>query len=144
MILQRWHTWIGQPKFDKAWHMQDIADELGEYREESKLLKKWSELSDVVYTCTRARWSGYRLAFPLAWWQYPLGLAYMYPKYTLRFLFYRRAGRKAGASTDIRCVRNPHKLHKLDEIVDYLQIKVDKPKLHQICQHQLKHWLLLP
>jgi hypothetical protein len=110
----------------------------------TKLLKKWSELSDVAYTCTRARWSGHELEFPLAKWQYPLGILYMYPKYSGRFLFYRRAGRKAGANKDIRCVRNPRKLHKLDEILAEQHIQVDRPRLHDVCQHQLKRWPLLP
>lgn len=144
MIVERWHNWLGQPKYDKSWHASDIAGELAEYHEETKLIKKWSELSDVVYTYTRACWSGHDLKFPLAKWQLPLGLAYMYPKYTGRYLFYRRAGRRAGANPDIVCVRNPRKLYKLGEIVDEQKITVDKQKLYQICERQLKHWPLLP
>ena len=143
-MLHKWHTWLGMPGFDRAWHEQDMADELAEYHEESKLFKKWSELSDVVYTCTRSRWSGHALKFPLAAWQFPLGVLYMFPKYTGRFLFFRHAGRLAGATPDIRCVRNPRKLHKLSAILVEQNIKVDEPRLLEICQQQLRRWPLLP
>ncbi len=132
------------PKFDKAWHEADMADELAEYEEETKLLKKWSEASDVVYTYTRAKWSGLDLSFPLMPYQYLLGLLYMLPKYSSRFLFFRGAGRKAGADKDIRCVRNPKKLHKLDDVVDEQNIEVSLDTLKAICKRRRKYWPLLP
>ncbi len=132
------------PKFDKAWHEADIADELQEYKEEARLLKRWSEVSDIAYTYTRANWSGHHLALPIARSHYLLGLLYMFPKYSGRFLFFRRAGRKAGASKDIRCVRNPKKLHKLNSLVEEQQMDVDLRLLKQICRKQMKYWLLLP
>lgn len=144
MLLHTWHSWLGMPRFDRAWHEGDLADELAEYREETKLLKKWSELSDVVYTCTRSRWSGHRLPFPLRRWQFGAGAIYMLPKYTGRFLFYRRAGRRAGADKTVRCVRNPRKLYKLEADLAEQGVTVDWPKLHAICQRQLKRWPLLP
>ena len=113
-------------------------------KEETRMIKKWSELSDVVYTCTRARWSGHPLAFPLKKWQFYLGVIYMLPKYTGRFLFYRRAGKKAGADKTIRCVRNPQKLYKLDGILAEQKIRVNKPRLLAICKKQLRYWPLLP
>ncbi|HEX3569052.1 MAG TPA: hypothetical protein VHT70_05265 [Candidatus Saccharimonadales bacterium] len=144
MLLQKWHSWLAMPAFDQAWHERDMADELAEYHEETKLLKKWSELSDVVYTSTRGQWSGHPIAFPLQKWQFPIGVIYMIPKYTGRFLFYKRAGKRAGADKIIRCVRNPKKLHKLDDIIVEQQITVDREKLREICENQLKHWPLLP
>jgi hypothetical protein len=127
------------PGFDRAWHKADLADELAEYYEERKLLKKWSELSDVVYTCTRSRWSGHALEFPLRPWLLPVGVIYMLPKYTGRFLFYRRAGKRAGADKIIRCVRNPKKLHKLDDIITEQKITVDSDRLKAICRKQLRY-----
>lgn len=143
-MINKWHTWLAMPAFDRAWHEADLADELAEYREERNWFKKWSELSDVVYTCTRSRWSGHPLEFPLPTLLFPLGIAYMLPKYTGRFLFFRRAGKKAGADKIIRCVRNPKKLHKLDEVITEQNITVDRKRLHAICQKQLRYWPLLP
>lgn len=144
MLIQRWHSWLGMQKFDRAWHEADLADELAEYHEEARVLKQWSELSDVVYTCTRSRWSGHELAFPLKTWQYYLGVPYMLVKYTSRFLFYKRAGQKAGAKQIIRCVRNPKKLDKLESIIDRDGIEVDKQQLREVCEKQLRYWPLLP
>lgn len=142
--LNRWHDWLDMPKFDKAWHESDMADELAEYHEEAKLVKKWSEASDVVYTYTRSLWSGHSLTFPLSKAAFCLGLIYMLPKYSGRFLFFRNAGRKAGATPDIRCVRNPKKLHKLDDIITEQQIRVDSERLKAVCRKMLKRWPLLP
>lgn len=143
-MIQKWHSWLGMPVFDKAWHEQDLADELAEYHEETELLKRWSELSDVVYTCTRGRWSGHPIAFPLKRPLFYLGVPYMLGKYTGRFLFYRHAGRKAGADKTVRCVRNPKKLHKLDGVMDEQHVTVDRARLRAICARQLRWWPLLP
>lgn len=73
------------PKYDFTWHSQDVAEEFGEYKEATGLLHRWSELSDVVYTYTRAQWSGYKeIEFPLSRTGFYIGLLYMFPKYTLR------------------------------------------------------------
>jgi len=143
-IISKWHDWLGMPKFDRAWHKADIKDELTEYEVETKLLKKWSEASDVVYTYTRSKWSGYELVFPLGRWLYIFGVIYMIPKYTGRFLFFRSAGHRAGADKTIRCVRNPKKLKKLDAIIKEQNIKVDSYKLRRICQKRRRYWPLLP
>lgn len=143
-MINKWHDWLGMSKFDKTWHEQDMADELAEYHEETNLIKKWSEASDVVYTYSRSKWSGHDLTFPLGKLAYVLGFLYMIFKYTGRYLFFRSAGRKAGADKDIRCVRNPKKLHKLDDILTEQKINVDVQKLKSICQKRLKYWPLLP
>lgn len=133
---------INMPKEDRAWHEQDMADEMAEYFEDQSIIMKWSELSDVVYTCSRGRWSGHDITFPFARWQYALGLVYMYPKYTSRWLFYRRAGKKLGKPGVINQVRNPKKTAKLHTIAD--QYGLDKQKFQAVCESQLKHWLLFP
>lgn len=143
-IVMRWHSWLNMPKFDKKWHEDDIDDEYQEYLEETKLLKKWSELSDIVYTYTRATWSGHKVATPVKQWQIIIGLPYMYIKYTSRYLFYRSAGRKAGANKYIRCVRNPKKPEKLEQILKEQKIQVDVNKLHDICRRQRRYWILIP
>jgi hypothetical protein len=143
-IVLMWHDWLDMPRHDFAWHKEDIEDELSEYNEETSWLKRWSELSDVTYTYTRAKWGGYDLEFPLKLWQLLIGLPYMYGKYTSRYLFFRRAGRKAGASKDIRCVRNPKKPEKLDKVISDQNIKVDREELAKICERQRRYWPLLP
>ena len=97
-MINKWHTLLGMKKFDESWHENDLADELAEYHDEKQLFKKWSELSDVVYTCTRGKWSGHNLVFPFAHWQYYIGIVYMIPKYTGRWLFFRSAGKKTNSS----------------------------------------------
>jgi hypothetical protein len=141
-MIDKWFQWIGQPKHDLAWHKSDIAEELAEYYEEKRLLKKWSELSDVVFTTARSRWSGYQVEFPLARWQYPLGVLYGLPKFSLRFLFFRSAGKKAGALKPVNAIRNPKKTHKLHAIAE--QNGIDKKKFQAICEQQLRYWILLP
>jgi len=141
-MINKWHSWLDMKKFDKSWHEEDLADELAEYHEETKLLKKWSELSDVVYTCTRGRWDGHDIAFPFKKWQFYVGAVYMFPKYSLRWLFFRSAGRKAGANHDLHEVRNPRKTHKLHKIAE--RHDIDKKTFQHICEQQLKRWLLLP
>lgn len=143
MIMRKWHDWLDQPKYDEQWHRNDMADELAEYREETKLLKKWSEASDVVYTYTRSKWSGHgSVEFPLGRVAYVFGVLYMYPKYSLRQLFFQRAGKRAGKSNRLRCVRNPRKTHKLHQIAE--DNKLDKDKFQNICEKQLRYWPLLP
>jgi hypothetical protein len=129
-------------KYDKSWHENDLADELEEYYEETRLVKRWSELSDVVYTCSRARWSGYNLKFPFSKTKFYLGAIYMFPKYSGRWLFFRSAGKKAGAKYPIHEVRNPKKSHKLHQIAE--RNNIDKDKFQVICEKQLHYWLLLP
>ncbi len=141
-MINKWHSWLAMTKHDKLWHQNDMTDELDEYYQETKIIKKWSELSDVVYTYTRAKWSGHNLLFPFSNWQFYLGLIYMLPKYTGRWLFFRRAGQKAGCLKAVHEVRNPHKTYKLQTIARQYQIDVDK--FQQICQKQLKYWPLLP
>ena len=128
-------------KFDKQWHMSDLADEIAEYHEETKLLKKWSELSDVVYTCTRGRWSGHEIPFPFSKWQYFVGVTYMIPKMTGRWLFFRRAGKKAGAKSPVHEVRNPKKTEKIRTMAE--RNNIDPDLFQKICEKQLKYWPLL-
>jgi len=133
---------LGMVKYDKSWHQDDLADELKEYYDETRLFKKWSELSDVVYTCTRARWSGYNLKFPFSQIMFCIGVLYMFPKYTGRWLFFRSAGKKAGSTKPVHEVRNPKKTHKLHQIAE--RNNIDKDKFQVICEKQLRYWILLP
>ena len=141
-MIDYWHSLLAMPKHDKKWHEDDLADELEEYHEENSIFMKWSELSDVVYTCSRGNWSGHKIGFPFSKLMYFIGILYMIPKYSGRWLFFRRAGKKAGSLKTLHEVRNPKKTHKLHHIAEKYDID---PKLFQsICEKQLRHWVLLP
>ncbi len=141
-MIKKWHQLLGMELHEKQWHEQDLVDELAEYHEETKLINKWSELSDVVYTCTRGRWSGHEIVFPFSRWHFVFGVIYMIPKYTSRWLFFRSAGKKAMVSTIIHEVRNPRKTHKLHCIAD--KYRIDRDLFQKICEKQLRYWPLLP
>ena len=118
-LLNRWHDKLGMPKYDEEWHRQDMADELAEYEEASGFIDTWSELSDVAYTYTRARWSGHTtVPFPLARIKLYVGIVYMIPKYTLRWSFFRKLGHQFDENLDISEVRNPKKVKKLKTIAE--------------------------
>lgn len=141
MIVQRWHSWVKQPVYDRAWHERDVADELQELAEARGLLARWSELSDVVYTVTRGRWSGHNLAYPIPRALVPLGYLYMYPKYTSRVVFFRTAGRRAG-NVPVQSVRNPKKVHKLVAVAN--DHGIDPEMFVNVCSRLLRRWPLLP
>ncbi len=84
-LINLWHSMLNMPKYDEAWHKHDMEDELGEYYEAQGLIGTWSEISDVVYTYTRAKWSGHEnIIFPFSKIYFYIGVIYMIPKYTLR------------------------------------------------------------
>ena len=106
-MMNKWHDWLDMKQNNKQWYIDDLADEVTEYLEETNIIKKWFELSDVVYSYTSGKWAGYELSFPFKKWQYYLGLIYMFPKYTDRWLFFRYAGRKADSQNDLHELSNP-------------------------------------
>ncbi len=141
-LTSKWHDALDMPKYDKEWHKNDIADEYKEYLDENNIIKKWSELSDVVYTHSRANWSGYKIDYPLNKVTIPIGLMYMYPKYSLRYLFYKRAGHKLNKKIHLKEVRNPKKIHKLKTIAQ--RNGLGEEEFVKTCQQLLKHWILIP
>lgn len=141
-MIEKWHDWLNMPKYDQRWHDNDMQDELKEYQVEANILKKWSEVSDLVYTYTRAKWTGHKLDFPLGRFEYFLGVIYMFPKYTSRYLFFRKAGKKVNSQVVVREVRNPKRMQKLEEIA--ATYRLDKTKFSKTCKRQLRYWPLLP
>lgn len=125
-IIYNWHTHLDMPKYDLAWHKQDVADELQELKESRGIINRWSEYSDICYTYTRALWSGHEnIPLPINYFLYLLGSLYMFPKYTLRWNFFRKLGEKFGTDK-IREVRNPKKVNKLKTIAEKYNIDNDK------------------
>ncbi|MBT3455598.1 hypothetical protein HN446_00890 [bacterium] len=143
MLIQKWHSWLDMPKFCEQWHKDDIADELQELKEACGFFKRWSEKSDVVYTYTRAKWSGYKnFKCPLNFFEYIFGLLYMFPKYTLRFLFFLHVGKCIDKTKRVKGIRNPKKPKKLYEMAK--ENKIDPELFVKLCQKKLKYWPLLP
>lgn len=141
-LIHRWHTMLNMPKYDEAWHRQDMADELAEYHEAHGMLDTWSELSDVVYTYTRARWSGHTtIDFPFTALHYALGTIYMVPKYTLRWRFFRRLGHMFDAALHISEVRNPRKVAKLHTLAE--KYHLDPVRFQERAERMLRHTFLL-
>ncbi len=126
-LINKWHSMLNMPKYDEEWHRQDMADELAEYKEANGFIDTWSELSDVAYTYTRARWSGHKtVPFPLARIKLYVGILYMIPKYTLRWRFFRKLGHQFDKSLHISEVRNPKKVIKLKVIAEKYSLDPDE------------------
>ena len=141
-LLNKWHDMLDMPKYDKAWHQQDMADELAEYYEATGLIHTWSELADIAYTFTRARWSGHRtIDFPISKTLLLLGILYMLPKYTLRWRFFRRLGHYFDKNLHINEVRNPYKVHKLAVIAE--KYNLDSVLFQIQAEKMLRHTFLL-
>lgn len=126
-LINKWHDMLSMPKYDKEWHEQDMTDELAEYEEAHGLIDTWSELSDVAYTYTRSKWSGHNtIEFPLSKTKLVIGLLYMFPKYTLRFKFFRDLGHQFDKNLNISEVRNPKKIEKLKVIAEKYNLDPEK------------------
>lgn len=140
-MINLWHDMLNLPKYDKAWHQQDIADELLELEQAAGFFDTWSEISDVAYTYSRALWSGHQIDLPLSRAQYIAGMIYTVPKISLRWLFFRRAGQKLHSKQPVREIRNPKKSAKLISIAD--RYGLDHDEFQKTCESQLRYWPLL-
>lgn len=141
VVYRHWHNLLDMERKTEDWHRQDVEDELAELKEAKGILHKWSEYSDVVYTVTRGRWGGFEIQSPISKQHFAIGSVYMFPKYSLRWLFFKRAGSKLNPQRPLREVRNPKKLHKLDYIARKYGLPPDK--FADVCKKQLKYWPLL-
>jgi hypothetical protein len=141
IVFKAWHNVLKMERKSKDWHDQDVADELAELIEANKFTDRWSEYSDVVYTVTRGRHGGHNMQSPISKRYFVYGSVYMFPKYTLRWLFFKRVGKRLNSQRPVREVRNPKKLHKLEHIANKYGLSPDE-FVHE-CQKQLKYWPLL-
>lgn len=141
-LIESWHSILNMPKCDLAWHTEDITDELEEFKEAKGLIHKWSELSDVAYTYTRAQWSGHKnVEFPFKKISLYIGFLYMLPKYTLRWRFFRVLGKKFDKNIKITEVRNPKKIEKLEHIAK--KYNLDPIKFKDEAKKLMKRWVFL-
>ena len=119
-----------------------MLDELRELEEARGLFYRWSELSDVVYTYTRARWSGHRdIVFPFGRMNFYFGCLYMFPKYSLRWKFFRVLGKKIDKNLNIAEVRNPEKTEKLSDIA--MRYGLDPVKFKEEADKLKNKWFFL-
>ena len=137
-----WHGLLRMRRHDRTWHKRDMLGEMAEFREARTTIEKLSELSDVMYTYTRAAWTGHALPDPLrnvpSLVRYGVIAPYMIGKYSSRFLFY-----SVCSGGRVREVRNPTKRHKLEEIaqtngLDHPGVFVEK------CERLRRWWPFLP
>ena len=141
-LLNQWHNMLSMPKYDENWHKLDLADELAEYEEARGFIDTWSELSDVAYTYTRAKWSGHNnINFPLSKIKLYIGILYMFPKYTLRWRFFRKLGHYFDKNLHINEVRNPRKMAKLKVIAE--KYNLDPEQFQIRAGQELKQAVLL-
>src|SRR3989344_7627894 len=141
-IINKWHSILDMPKKDFDWHKSDVSDELKEFWEANGLIDKWSELSDVVYTYTRAHWSGHKtIKYPFGKISFFIGLLYMFPKYTLRWKFYRVLGKKIDKNIKITEVRNPKKIEKLKVIAQ--KYNLNPQQFTDEAKKLIKRWIFL-
>ena len=142
ILIEKWHTYLDMPKYDLEWHINDINDEIEELKEAKGLVSKWSEISDIVYTYTRAKWSGHDdINFPLGKIKFYFGLLYMFPKYTLRWRFFRILGNKFNNNLKISEVRNPEKIEKLENIAK--KYNLDPEFFKDEAKKLMKKWVFL-
>ena len=140
--ISHWHKILNMKKYDLDWHKQDMLDEIQEFKESKGLINKWSELSDISYTYTRALWSGHQdIKFPFKKVFLYIGFVYMIPKYTLRWKFFRKLGKKFDKNLKINEVRNPKKLHKLEDIA--IRYNLDPIMFTNEACRLKKRWLFL-
>ena len=141
-LIKHWHNKLDMPKHDLEWHKQDIDDEYTEYKEAVGIIYKWSELSDVVYTYTRALWSGHTdIKFPFNNLQFFIGTIYMFPKYSLRWKFFNTLGKKFDKNLEIKEVRNPSKIEKLHKIAEQYDLNPENFKSE--AKKLMKWWVFL-
>lgn len=142
MFIKIWHNFLDMKRFDCDWHVKDVEEEYKEYEEAVGFFHSWSELSDVVYTYTRGKYYDdcKNLKNPFGKLKTFLGSIYMYPKYTLRWSFYRFVGKKFNKK--LSEVRNFKKEWKLDTIAERSNISPEEFK--KVVKKYQKRWLFLP
>jgi hypothetical protein len=99
-------------------------------------------LSDVAFAWARARWTGHReIRRPLNLAEYLAALLYMLPKYTLRWLFFRAAGRRLDPTVRITEVCNPAKPDKVRAIAE--KYGLNPLRFEAVCRALARHWVFL-
>ncbi|OJD21181.1 hypothetical protein ACJ73_07483 [Blastomyces percursus] len=144
--------WYGKlrlpPQSTPSWYQDRLREELQERRLAKVPWQKLSEMSDVLFAITRARYDvilaiAPKLPFIFAP-RYVFVYTYMLAKYTSRWMFYRTAAIICNAPRwDLVCeVVNPSKDHKLEEVAS--RHRMDPAKFRRVCRQLWRLWPRLP
>lgn len=145
-LLGRWHRVLGLQRHPKTWYRDRLREELSELRAAESPIAKLSESSDVFYTLSRSRHSGYptRSLPSFSVPRHALVYAYLVGKYTSRWTFYRVAARLS-ASSEWRSVRecvNSARDSKTVEVA--ARNDIDPTRFRLVCQRLRRWWPLFP
>ncbi|PHH91763.1 hypothetical protein CDD83_10407 [Cordyceps sp. RAO-2017] len=145
VLLLRWHRLLRLQQQTLPWYRQRLREELSERRLAASAWQRLSETADVFYTISRAHHDGHLLrGLP----KFSLGhipvLAYLVPKYTLRWAFYRVAACccRAPDPASVREVVNPAKDRKLCDVA--ARHGIDPTAFVRVCRRLRLVWPLLP
>lgn len=136
---------LGLPRQTKSWYRDRLKEESRERRLASTRCHKLSETADVFYIISRAQHDNYPLRqLPRFSHGHLLVYAYLIPKYTLRWLFYRLASRLCGHADplSVREVVNPAKSSKLHQVAS--RHGISPIEFRQVCLRLRFVWPLLP
>lgn len=121
-LLRTFHTALSLPAHPASWHTARLASELLEPAQANTPLSRLSETCDVLFTISRAHYSGHTIPnyHPEKYYdiRHVHVWCYMALKFSSRFWFYRVVARGAG-KRDWWCVRevvNPGKREKVREV----------------------------
>ncbi|RSM02831.1 hypothetical protein CEP52_007731 [Fusarium oligoseptatum] len=143
-ILLLWHRSLRLQKQEPSWYRDRLREELYERRQAKTLCQKLSETADVFYIISRSHHDGYPLRhLPGFACSHLLVYAYLLPKYTLRWKFYRLAAYQCGSPNAgfVREVVNPAKDHKLHEVAS--RHGIDPETFTRVCRRLRYFWPLL-
>ncbi|RSM13245.1 hypothetical protein CDV31_005949 [Fusarium ambrosium] len=144
-ILLRWHRSLHLQKQEPSWYRDRLREELYERRQAKTPCQKLSETADVFYIISRSHHDGYPLRhLPSFAFSHLLVYAYLLPKYTLRWKFYRSAAYLCGSPNPglVQEVVNPAKDHKLHEVVS--RHGIDPETFTRVFRRLQYFWPLLP
>lgn len=145
-LLLRWHGFLRLSRQTPSWYPERLREELQELCEAATPLQKLSETADVFYILGRAVHDGHPLASvpPSTPIPHMLVYAYMVPKYTSRWLFYRVAAKLCGSAnaSQVREVINPSKRKKIGEVA--ARHGLNHTEFERVCLQLRRFWPLLP
>lgn len=144
-ILLRWHRALGLPQQPKYWYRDRLREETLERRRAETRWAHLSETADIFYILSRARHDGYPLCpLPPFSYKHVAVYAYMLPKYTLRWAFYRIAAAlcRHGDVSSVSEVVNPSKDGKLQEVA--CRHGIEPTNFLRVCRSLRLVWPLLP
>lgn len=157
-LLTRWHTHLSlAPQVSRSWYRARYAEESIEFTEAVSYLDRLSEEADLFFVLSRSRYDGFPIGEvpgpspTFKEWESGRPLtrnmavyAYMFGKYSGRWLFHRTVARLCGDSRwrGVNEVINPARDHKLRTVAK--RHGMDEVKFERVAKRLLMIWPLLP